>query len=232
MVSPGSKKAGCRRNPLPADPPNDRLKNRYISFKPNNLVGQTVKLEVILTASLPHPGLVNSSWWVQAPVPPGNPLLPPGECVALLGSQAMAADIDWANSGCTVLHVTGCPIEPTSNYDVRAAGITVSAPLAVPTSLQPAGGKFWGDAVNDFNGVEWTPPNGFTNINDVVMAIMTWQGGPVVAPVGTVAHLSVADVEPGDINLVVNFNDVFAIVIAFTGAPYPFGPADVNGNCP
>ena len=222
------------QGPLPVDPgtSNDRRKNRYISFKPNNTVGQTVKLEVTLSASLPHPGLVGSSWWVQAPVVPGNPLLPAGECVALLGPQATAADIDWANSGCTVLHVTGCPIEPTSDYDVRAvAGMSVSGPLPVSTILKP-GVKFWGDTVGFFTGLTWTGPNGFTNIDDVVACIKTWQGGPVVAPAGAVAHLSVADLDPGDINLVTNFNDVFTVVLAFIADPYPFGPADADGNCP
>ena len=219
------------RGPLPVDPgtSNDRRKNRYISFKPNNTVGQTVKLEVTLTASFPHPGLVGSSWWVKGPVPPGNPLLPPGECVALLGPEATAADIDWVSLGCTVLHVTGCPIEPTSGYDVRSvADLSVSGPLAVPTSLQPAEGKFWGDTVNDFNGVEWTAPNGVTNITDVVVAIRTFHGGAVVAPIPGVpiAHLSVVDVDPGNINLVVNFDDVFKLVQAFIADPYPFGPAD------
>lgn len=221
--------------PLPVDPgtPNDRPKNRYISFKPNNTVGQMVKLEVTLTESLPHPELSGSAWWVKEPASPVNPLLPPGECVALLGSEAMAADIDWVSSGCTVLHVTGCPIEPTSDYEVRAvAGIDVTDPLTVSTILQPGQGKFWGDTVNDFNGVEWTPPNGFTSMIDVVMVIFTWQGGPVVATDGVVAHLSVADMHPGDINLVVNFDDVFIVLQAFVGDPYPFGPADAEGSCP
>ena len=83
-----------------------------------------------------------------------------------------------------------------------------------------------------YTGTEWSPPQGHASIDDAVAVIKTWQGGQIVAPVGNVAHLSVADVEPGNINAVVNFNDVFAIVIAFTGAPYPFGPADVDGNCP
>ncbi|MCH8243306.1 MAG: hypothetical protein IH897_11955, partial [Planctomycetes bacterium] len=134
---------------------------------------------------------------------------------------------------CQGLHVTGCPIEPTSDYDVQAvAGANESDPLTVATILQPGGGKFWGDTVGFFNGVEWTPPNLTTNIDDAVAIIKTWQGGPVVAPVGNVAHLSVADVDPGDINTVVNFNDVFMVILAFQGNQYPFGPANADGNCP
>ena len=56
----------CEANaPLPADPPNDRKKNRYISLNPNN-PGKPVRLQVTLTASLPHPGTVGSSWCESA----------------------------------------------------------------------------------------------------------------------------------------------------------------------
>ncbi len=81
-----------------------------------------------------------------------------------------------------------------------------------------------------------TPAQGATNIDDAVAAITTFQGGSVVPPgpipPGNVAHLSVPDVEPADINTVVNFNDVFTIILAFQGEEYPFGPADANGKCP
>lgn len=40
--------------------------------------------------------------------------------VAFLGSEASAAEIDWSAPGFETLHVTGCPIEPTSEYDVQA----------------------------------------------------------------------------------------------------------------
>ena len=225
--------------PLPADAPNDRLKNRYISFKPENAGGQ-IKLKVTLTASLPHPGSINDSWWVKTPVVPvagqfPKPLLRPGECVALLGPESTAAEIDWDAAGCQTLHVTGCPIEPTSEYEVRAVGgATESAALPVPTALQPGGGKFWGDAVGTFDGVEWTAAQGTANINDALAAIATFQCGQVVAPTpgSNCAHLSIADIEPGNINTVVNFADVLIFIKAFQGDMYPFGPADADGNCP
>jgi len=46
------------------------------------------------------------------------------------------------------------------------------------------------------------------------------------------AHLSVPDVEPANINMVVNISDVFLVILGFRGNPYPFGPADADGNCP
>ena len=227
----------------PGEPPSSANfpKNRYISLKPNN-PGLMVKLKVTLTDSLPHPGSVGNSWWVQAPIVADTaapkPLLSDGECAALLGPENMAAEIDWSSAGCQTLHVTGCPIEPTSEYDVTAVLDTIeTTPLTVPTILKP-GAKWWGDTVGFFDGAEseWTPPQGATNIDDAVAAIKTFQGGQVVPPgpipPGNVAHLAVADVDPGDINAIVNFNDVFTVVLAFQGDPYPFGPADADGNCP
>ena len=227
--------------PLPVESgtPNDRLKNRYVSLRPNN-PGRPVKLEVTLTAGLPHPGSVGDSWWVQTPAvtAPGQfprPLVGDGECVAILGPESTAAEMDWDDAGCQTLHITGCPIEPTSEYDVQAVTVdATSVALNVSTALQPGGGKFWGDTVGSFNGTEWTLAQGTTNIDDVMVAINTIQGGQVVAPTpgSTIAHLSVADVEPGNINTVVNFADVLILIKAFQGDVYPFGPADVNGNCP
>ncbi|MCH8147720.1 MAG: S8 family serine peptidase, partial [Planctomycetes bacterium] len=225
--------------PLSATGLNDRKKNRYISFQPNN-PGLNVRLKMTLSASLPHPGLVGSSWWVRPPVGiiPGvlpRPLVGPGECVALLGPESAAGDLDWEAAGCQTLHVTGCAIEPTSVYLVEAVNYdVVSLVLPVATALQPANGKFWGDVVGVFDGVQWTPPQGVANIDDAVAAIKTFSGGQVVAPVpgSPVAHVSIPDVEPGNINIVVNFADVLLLIKAFQGEPYPLGPADADGNCP
>ncbi|MCH8149859.1 MAG: DUF4215 domain-containing protein, partial [Planctomycetes bacterium] len=225
----------------PVEPPdsNSRKKNRYISFDPNN-PGRPVKLKVTLTDSLPHPGSVGNSWWAQAPIVADagapKPLLAAGECAALLGPEVTAAALDWDAAGCQTLHVTGCPIEPTSEYEVQAVvDVSPSAALMVSTILKP-GDKWWGDTVGNFDSVEWTPPQGTTNIDDAVAAIKTFQGGQVVppgpVPPGNVAHLAVTDIHPGDVNTIVNANDVLFVILAFQGEPYPFGPADTDGNCP
>ncbi|MCH8149204.1 MAG: hypothetical protein IH987_14680, partial [Planctomycetes bacterium] len=199
-----------------------------------------VKLQVTLSDSLPHPGLVGSSWWVLPPVvtAPGKfpkPLVGPGACIAGLGAEAAGAVIDWDAAGCQTLHVTGCAIEPTSEYEVHAvAGASIATGPTVSTGLRPAGGRWWGDVVGVFNGMEWTPPQGTANIDDALVAINTFQGGQVVAPTpgSTVAHLSVVDVAPGNINTVVNFADVQILIKAFQGEMYPYGPANTDGDCP
>lgn len=231
----------CACPPVEPPDPLNRLKNRYISFNTSN-AGRLVKFKVTLTLSLPHPGLIGSSWWVKSPVVPvpdqfPRPALAAGECVATLGSATSAAEIDWDAAGCRTLHVTGCPIEPTSEYEVRAAASgSETAPLTVITILRPGEGRWWGDTVGIFNGVEWTAPQGTTNIDDAFVAIQTFKGGQVVPPgpipPGNVAHLFVPDVEPGNINTVVNFADVQRLIFAFQGEMYPFGPADADGNCP
>ena len=216
-------------------------RNRYISIHPSN-TGRAVKLKVLLTNSLPHPGLVGASWWVQAPEPvvPGSrprPLVGPGECVAVLGPSATAAEIDWDAAGCQTLHITGCPIEPTSEYEVQAvAGGNASAAVILPTQTQP-GLAFWADVAGENACAGWCPPQGVTNFQDVQALIQTFQfGGGIVGPTSQVLHLSWADLEGGNNNAVVNIADVLIAILAWKqtiafGA-YPFGPADAEGRCP
>ncbi len=217
------------------------LKNRYISIHPNN-AGQAVKLKVTLRASLPHPGLVGQEWWVKPP-DPGNPpdrpkpLLAPDECLATLGSAVTAAEIDWDAAGCQTLHITGCPIEPTSEYEVQAvAGGNTSAAAILPTQTRP-GLAFWADVAGENDGNGWNPPQGVTNFQDVQAIILTFKfGGGVVGPTATVLHLSWADLESGNINAVTNIADVQIAILAWKqtinlGA-YPFGPANAEGRCP
>ena len=217
------------------------LKNRFISIQPNN-AGQAVKLKVTLSASLPHPGLVGQEWWVRPP-DPGNPpirplpLLGPGECFATLGSAATAAEIDWDGAGCQTLHITGCPIEPTSEYEVQAvAGGNASAAAILPTQTRP-GLKFWADVAGEKLCNGWCPPQGVTNFQDVQALIQTFQfGGGTVGPTANVLHLSWADLEGGNNNAVLNIADVQIAILAWkqviAGGAYPFGPADADGRCP
>ena len=195
--------------PLPAASPYDRKKNRYLSFDPNN-TDIAVALKVTMTASCNHPDAVGTAMWVGAPDAAGLAILSTTPVIRL-----------WPEAA---IHATGCFVSPVATYDVQAMiaeGALPTDPLSIDTIDQPGGGKFWGDTVGFFTGTEWTPPQGIVNFDDVVAVNKTFQGA-FGAP-----HVSVSDVEPQFINRVVNINDVFRVISAFQGNPYPFGcPAD------
>ena len=195
--------------PLAAPAPHDRKKNRYISFVPNNT--EPVAFQVTMTSSLFHPDALGQSAWVDVPDP-------------ITGMSALTTGPVRRVWNEPVVHAGGCLVSPVASYDVLATatgGSPFTAPLSVPTIDQPGGSRWWGDTVGFFNGIEWTPPQGTTNIDDVVAVIKTWQVKPG-AP-----HDSVTDVEPRVLNKAVNFNDVLFIILAFQGDFYPFGcPAD------
>ena len=157
---------------------------------------------------------VGSVWWANAP---------DADCLSIVGPTQPAVPQNW--DACPTLHLTGCPVIPTSNYDIVAVvgGSESGPPLIGETQVKP-GVKWHGDAVGFFDGAVWTPPNGTTNIDDAVAAIKTFQNPGAV----NATHISVTDVHPNlsgaQINKTVNFDDVFVQILAFQGFEYP-GPA-------
>ncbi|MCH8148575.1 MAG: hypothetical protein IH987_11360 [Planctomycetes bacterium] len=145
-----------------------------------------------------------------------------------------ATEPNW--SACPTLHLTGCPIIPTTTYSIQAeVEGALSAEVLLETQAIPSFGWF-GDCVGSFTGPNgnppnvWTPPNGTVNLDDAVAAIKTLNN-----PNGLNAtHLSVTDIHPalnGDqINLNVNFNDVLIIIAGFQGKTY--GQVADPGNPP
>jgi len=216
--------------PMPAPPPHDILKNRYISLVPGNTdIGQ-FDIKLTLTATeVNGVTAVGSSWWAKAPG---------ADCVSVLSPTQPASPPNW--NACPVVHLTGCPIIPTSFYDaVTVFETRESGVLSVSTQAMPTGGKWWGDVVGQFDpaGDAWGPPNGVVAIDDAVAAIKTFQNPSLVGPgCGTppcnATHVSVTDVHPagfpqqpwGTPNQLVDINDVFAILLGFQGNEYP-GPA-------
>ncbi|MCH9035496.1 MAG: hypothetical protein IID42_13510 [Planctomycetes bacterium] len=96
-------------------------------------------------------------------------------------------------------------------------------PLVAATQAKP-GVKWHGDCVGFFDGAVWTPPNNTTNIDDAVAAIKTFQDINAF----NATHVSVTDMVPNltpgpQINVIVNINDVFSIILGFQGQEYP-GP--------
>jgi|GEM_PF-729686 len=210
-------------SPISAGPPHDILKNRYISIDPRGVGGlnRGVPFDIRVTLSdtlVEGVTSVGMPWWVGAPN---------SDCIAGVKSNPPSAPRNW--DVCPALHLTGCPIIPTSTYEIVAVlgGLVSDPPYIAATQAKP-GVKWWGDCVGFFNGTDWTPPQGIVNIDDAVAAIRTFQD-----PGGVNAtHVSVTDVHPnnpalgplfGVPNQLVNIDDVFAIILGFQGNPYP-GP--------
>jgi len=198
--------------------PDDILKNRYLSIAPGNETIGPFDLRVTLTQTLVS-GVtaVGDSWWANEP---------DLQCLSVVTPTMPATPPDW--SGCPVVHLTGCPIIPTSTYEVAVVqDPRVSNPIAVQTQAKPSG-KWWGDCVGFFDGTEWTPPQGFVAIDDTVAVIKTFQDPSAF----NALHISRADLAPADptqpfpnnqINRVVNIDDAFMTILGFQGEPYP-GP--------
>jgi|GEM_PF-3121115 len=191
----------------------DWKKNRYLSFNPNNPDNPfrpdlSTAIQVTMTNSLFHPGAIGTLKWVGEPDADG---------FAVLSDTPVYRD--WPEA---VIYVTGCFISPVADYDVRATiqeigdGNWFTDPLTLSTIDQPVP-KYWGDVVGTFNVTEWTPPQHVTNIDDAVAAIKTFQEAD------NAPHVSITDVEPQEPNKIVNINDVFTIIRAFQGEPYPYG---------
>lgn len=193
------------------------VKNRYITLARNKTVPTTFDIRLTLTSTLVagvDPGQIGSQWWANAP---------DADCLSIATSTQPFTPPNW--SSCLTIHVTGCPIIPTSTYDIVAiSGGVVEA----VTQLKP-GFKWWGDCVGFFTGTEWTPPNGSVNFDDVTAAIKTFQDPDAI----NATHVSVTDVHPNlpplHPNRLVNIDDVAQILQGFQGNPYPGFAIE---NCP
>ena len=121
-----------------------------------------------------------------------------------------------------MIHLGDCGIVPAATYDIYVTcdGIVLGEPLTVSTTAEPTP-WYWGDCVGAFDGLGWSAPDGVVNFNDVQAIVQKF----VMAP--TAPHFTWVDVEGEVPNEVINFSDVFRVVLAFQGAEYPFAaPAD------
>ena len=197
--------------PTIAPVPYDRRKNRYISFAPNN-PGQSVAFRVNKTTA------PTGSCWVQTPVPSGNEQYT-AKCNATPVFRV------WTEP---VLLVGDCEIIPVAGYDIAATsdGSAFSPSLTVGTILLPAlNSKLWGDTVGINNGSEWTPPNQFTNVNDV-LGILAYISNAAIRPQFTVANLQAISSADSCLNAFVNTADVQISVRAISGDSY--GPPNTS----
>ena len=190
--------------PLPAPPPHDRRKNRYLSFVPNN--GHTVVAFRVDKVNTP-----TGTCWVGAPNVRGN-----APCLAQPTFR------NWPEA---VVHIGDCAISPVGDYRISAvASDFVVNPfyLGVETIRTPLrNAKWWGDTVGGNNGVEWTPPDRLTNVNDV-LALLAFISGQSIRPTFQTANLMGVSTNNACLNEYVNSVDVLLMVLALSGAPYPF----------
>ncbi|MBI4716509.1 MAG: thrombospondin type 3 repeat-containing protein [Planctomycetes bacterium] len=239
--------------PTPADPPHDRRKNRYLSFKPCS-TNPAVKYK--LTRVYPPPA--TDMGWVGAPdangisavlpdalKPPvrmwNEPVVHAGDCEIYPVPDTANTPLSCSLSGasCTQLCGTGqCPpgqgecMAPPTTYEIRATAdnVNFSPPLTVTTVPRPCPKK-WGDTVGDFAGGSWTAPNGVANVNDFLSTLQCFQVLP------TRPHVSVCDVVGAGmmgfeacINKAGNIGDVFNLIKAFQGGAYPAYVCSISGH--
>ena len=161
--------------------------------------------------------------WVGDPVPMPAEVAQPGVTAALVVSDRPAARA-WNES---IVHVGDCEIAPVRSYAIRATadGIFFSDPLIVATIAQPQG-KFWGDLVGNFNGIEWSEPNTLVNVDDVTALIAFITDRPGAAHI---TRIDLAGGAPSFINFLVNATDLLLELKAFQGDPFPPIPLVVDG---
>ncbi|MCH8148708.1 MAG: RHS repeat protein, partial [Planctomycetes bacterium] len=218
-------------SPTPALAPHNFSKNRYISIDTSGVTGRNAghsfDLRLTLADTLVNNavGQIGSVWWAGCV---------DADCFSVVGQSRPFTSPDW--SACPIVHLTGCPIIPTSTYHIVSVDVDEVSdfPLEIQTAAKP-GVKWWGDVVGSFTGPNgnppnvWTPPNLVVNADDFVAAIKTFQDRCSFSA----THLSVSDVAPAQngaqINLIVNIEDVFSIILGFQGTEYPGGAIDL---CP
>lgn len=219
-VDVGAYEFGVPSAPGLAPYPHDRLKNRYISFAPNN--GSAV---VAFRVHKPNCGVLGGpggDCWVGAPNAMGI-----CQCLSMPTYRA------WPEP---VIHVGDCEIVPVCYYQVDATsdGVVFSgAPLTLATIFQPTP-KYWGDICGSYNGTLWTPPNGIANINDI-SAVLAYANGYSYKPDFTVANLQANSAGDSCLNEIVNTADVQIAAQAVAGAFYglPSGPKVIDpALCP
>lgn len=189
--------------PAAATSPFDWQKNRYLPFVPSN-GSNAVAYEVVKTTV---PG---GSCWVGAPDALGN-----CRCVSTPVFRV------WDEP---VLYVGDCEIVPAASYELRASidGVSFSSALLLNTVPIPAlNGKLWGDVAGFNNGIEWTPPNQFANIQDI-LAILAYISNSAIKPEFHRANLQAISSTDPCLNIFVNTADVLGAVQAVAGSAFPF----------
>jgi len=129
------------------------------------------------------------------------------------------------------LHITDCQIVPVAMYDIRATvdGAGFSDPLTIGTIKKPQ--VHYGDCVGSVVSGQYTPPDGFTNVNDVQAYLIANQCG------STAPHTIWLDLHSGSVPIVpqqiLNVGDLQTIKFGILGRTYVETPGHSDpGDCP
>ncbi|MBI4719267.1 MAG: right-handed parallel beta-helix repeat-containing protein [Planctomycetes bacterium] len=121
-----------------------------------------------------------------------------------------------------VLQLADCEITPAADYAIAGTpdGATFQSPMQLSTAARPSP-KNWGDTVGSFGATGWTAPNGVVNTNDFLAVVQSFLQLSI-APPASVADVSGVGTSDPCLNGVVSIMDVFLLIKAFQGDPYPF----------
>jgi len=127
-----------------------------------------------------------------------------------------------------IVHVTGEDIVPSQTYE----GWHVQETSGAETMFGSTTTSDWGDVVGDYNGFEWTPPNGVVSMMDVAAIVDAKNrsaNAPAVYRTDLYGFLVACPPEQ-----IVTVFDIYWAVEAFKSVPYPCPPPgdrDDDGAC-
>ncbi|MCO6435689.1 MAG: hypothetical protein J5J06_01210 [Phycisphaerae bacterium] len=226
--------------------PHGALKQRYISFAPDELhTNFAYRVKDVGSGT---------AYFISTPRT--TPAAIAGQGLTFLVSDAAPPLNDWTSL--EVIHVGGCMIAPGDDtgsgagraYEVTvtADGATFTAALTVYTAARPtsANGRFWGDVVGAFSAGgdggttpptpanSWAPPNRSVNGFDISATLQA------ASSASTAPHFTWTDVNPQPPDRVTIGSDVLRVVNAFSVGSgkefypyaYPQAPTPIHGPTP
>ncbi len=190
------------QDPLLPSAPEDLPKQKYISFEPANL-GVPVNFRV----DAPSTGATKWVGWCPdldsgTAAAAGCTTAHPSENIAVLLDTIPMPRI-WDSQ--SIVHVTGCIIQPGQSYDISATsnGVDFSGTIVRMTA------GLWGDMNLD----------GEIGISDIIVGINVVTGAP-----GTTLTFTHGDVNAEVPDGIADISDIVIIINGATGQAYPFTP--------
>lgn len=209
------------------------VKNRVLSVTPDS-AGLRSALRVVLEdLPVPHDVFSGNALWVAEPTefcegsgqsaPVGGKCGPaPGAENATFFSALLQCDpfyADWSAFG--TIQVRHTLIVPGGTYRVQAVNESCDAslPANFSTPLDLTTSR-WGDILGAYSVVGWKPPDGSVDITIDVTGLLDKFKNLAGAP-----SKVRCDLEPSELDFVINFSDVTFCLDAFKGEGFPFVPA-------